>query len=237
LPGSRPPWSDQSRHAYGVLRRQKSIEQGIEPDAPLPIVLNVIARAPWIPAKLLRAGRVAEDALPVGLGVVIAILYLAPGIPTLPGGGVGKLAVAAALLLLAVRQTIVLRQRNGAVFDAREGHAAAEHALADNRRLSAELQARIDEMRALEPRLIEASKQKAVADLATSVAHQVNNPLTSVRGYAELLLAELPPGDAGRADLETIRAEALRASDIVKALLELAHGLPHGTATTEPDET
>ena len=88
-----------------------------------------------------------------------------------------------------------------------------------------------------EPRLVAASKQKAVADLATSVAHQVNNPLTSVLGYAELLLTELPPGGEGRAELETIRAEALRARDIVKALLELAHGFPSGAPPTEPDES
>jgi len=209
----------------------------MEPDARLPIVLSVTVRARSIPSTLLRAGRVAEDALPVGLGVVIAILYLVPGIPTLPGGAVGKLVVAATMLLLAVRQTIVLRQRNGALFEAREGHEAAEAALAENRRLSAELQARIDEMRAIEPRLVAASKQKAIADLATSVAHQVNNPLTSVLGYAELLLTELPPGGEGRAELETIRAEALRARDIVKALLELAHGFPSGAPPTEPDES
>ena len=115
----------------------------MEPDARLRIVLSVTVRARSIPSTLLRAGRVAEDALPVGLGVVIATLYLVPGIPTLPGGAVGKLVVAATMLLLAVRQTIVLRQRNGALFEAREDHEAAERALAENRRLSAELQARI----------------------------------------------------------------------------------------------
>lgn len=209
----------------------------MERDGALPILRSVTAPANRIPSTLLRAGRVAEDALPVGLGLVLAILFLAPGIPTLPGGAIGKLLVAATMLLLVVRQTMILRQRNGALLDAREGHEEVQRALADNRRLSAELQARIDEMRAIEPRLIEASKQKAVADLAASVAHQVNNPLTAVLGYAELLLTELPPGDEGRAELETIRAEALRARDIVQALLELAHGLPDAAPATQPDKT
>jgi signal transduction histidine kinase len=174
-------------------------------------------------STLRRASRVAEDALPVGLGVVVALLFLVPGLPAVPGGLAGKLVVAATMLLLVVRQTIALRRRNGALIDARDGHQEAERALTANRRLAAELQARIDEMREVETRLVEASKQKAVADLARSVAHDVNNPLTAVLGNAELLLSELPPGAEATEELETIRAEALRARDIVQALLDLAH--------------
>jgi signal transduction histidine kinase len=151
----------------------------------------VTIRVHRIQSTLLRAGRVAEDALPVGLGVVVAILFLVPGLPAVPGGGAGKLAVAATMLLLVVRQTVALRQRNEA-----------------------------------EARLIEASKQQAVGELATSVAHEVNNPLTAVLGNAELLLADLPPDSPQREELQTIRDEALRARDIVRALLELAHGAP-----------
>jgi signal transduction histidine kinase len=183
----------------------------------------VTVRTNRVQSTLLRAGRVAEDALPVGLGVVVAIFFLAPGVPAVPGGLAGKLVVAATMLLLVVRQTIILRQRNGALIDAREGHQEAERALTANRRLAAELQARIDNMRDVETRLVEASKQKAVADLARSVAHEVNNPLTAVLGNAELLLSELPPGAEATEELETIRAEALRARDIVQALLDRAH--------------
>jgi signal transduction histidine kinase len=183
----------------------------------------VTVRTNRVQSTLLRAGRVAEDALPVGLGVVVAVFFLAPGVPAVPGGLAGKLVVAATMLLLVVRQTIILRQRNGALIDAREGHQQAERALTANRRLAAELQARIDDMREVETRLVEASKQQAVADLARSVAHEVNNPLTAVLGNAELLLSELPPGAEATEELETIRAEALRARDIVQALLDLAH--------------
>jgi signal transduction histidine kinase len=183
----------------------------------------VTVRTNRVQSTLLRAGRVAEDALPVGLGVVVAVFFLAPGVPAVPGGLAGKLVVAATMLLLVVRQTIILRQRNGALIDAREGHQQAERALTANRRLAAELQARIDDMREVETRLVEASKQQAVADLARSVAHEVNNPLTAVLGNAELLLSELPPGAEATEELETIRVEALRARDIVQALHDLAH--------------
>src|SRR5690348_10730733 len=63
---------------------------------------------------------------------------------------------------------------------------------------------------------IAAARREATAELATRVAHEVNNPLTGVLGYAELALAALPPDDPVRADVETIRAEALRARAIVQ---------------------
>lgn len=203
------------------------------PAAP-PIVRSMAVRAHGIQSTLLRAARVAEDALPVGLGIIVAILFLVPAAPDVPGGMLGKLVVAATMLLLVFRQTIILRQRNGALIDARDGHQDAEQALADNRRLAAELEARIEAMRELEPRLIEAANQKAIAELATSVAHDVNNPLTAVLGNAELLLSELPPDGPGREELETIRLEAIRARDIVRALLELGHA-PAAAAPTSDE--
>jgi len=64
--------------------------------------------------------------------------------------------------------------------------------------------------------------RRAIADLAAAVAHEVNNPLTAVLGYAELLLAELPVDGHGRVELETIRDEAIRARAVVRALVDFA---------------
>jgi signal transduction histidine kinase len=58
------------------------------------------------------------------------------------------------------------------------------------------------------------------------VAHEVNNPLTGILGYAELLISELPDGDPRREEAAVIRDEAVRARSIVKALLEFARPRP-----------
>jgi signal transduction histidine kinase len=73
----------------------------------------------------------------------------------------------------------------------------------------------------IEGRLLTAS-HSTVVDLAAAVAHEINNPLTAVLGYAELLLAELPADAPTRRELETIRDEAMRARDVVRALVAVA---------------
>jgi signal transduction histidine kinase len=68
------------------------------------------------------------------------------------------------------------------------------------------------------------------------VAHEVNNPLTSVLGYTDLLLAELPAGSPQRADLEVIRSEADRAGAIVRSLLDFARPRSPRLASVDLEE-
>jgi signal transduction histidine kinase len=74
----------------------------------------------------------------------------------------------------------------------------------------------------VEARMLDASRQPTARDLAAVVAHEINNPLTAVLGYAELLLAEQPLDSPIRRELETIRDETLRARDIVRVLADVA---------------
>jgi signal transduction histidine kinase len=72
-----------------------------------------------------------------------------------------------------------------------------------------------------------------VGGLASALAHEVNNPLTGVLGYTELLLADLPAEGQGREELETIRSEALRARKIIRSLVEFARPRPPEQAPAE----
>jgi signal transduction histidine kinase len=78
------------------------------------------------------------------------------------------------------------------------------------------------EVERVQERLIQTSKRVAVGELAAMVAHEVNNPLTGILGFAELLLNELPEEDSRREEAVVIRTEAVRARTIIKALLEFA---------------
>jgi two-component system NtrC family sensor kinase len=85
-----------------------------------------------------------------------------------------------------------------------------------------ELQARVAAQVAAEQRLIQAAKLAAVGEMAAGVAHELNNPLTTIVGFAELVRDELPQGSTSRVDLETVLREALRARDVVRRLLDFS---------------
>jgi two-component system NtrC family sensor kinase len=70
-------------------------------------------------------------------------------------------------------------------------------------------------------RLFQSEKMASVGQLVSGVAHELNNPLTGIMGFAQLLLARGLDEDA-RHDAATIYGEAERASKIVQNLLSFA---------------
>ena len=85
-----------------------------------------------------------------------------------------------------------------------------------------------DQMRALElaqTRLVQSEKLAAIGELVAGVAHELNNPLTLIIGFAELLRRSPVSGEA-RQDLEKIVAQSRRAAGIVRSLLDFARQRP-----------
>jgi two-component system, cell cycle sensor histidine kinase and response regulator CckA len=72
---------------------------------------------------------------------------------------------------------------------------------------------------AREEQLRQAHKMEAVGRLAGGVAHDFNNVLTAILGYAELLLDQFDDSDPRRADVVEIRRSADRAASLTRQLL------------------
>ena len=77
----------------------------------------------------------------------------------------------------------------------------------------------VTDRRQLEDQLRQAQKMEAIGRLAGGIAHDLNNALTAIAGYAQLALGQLEVEHSARADVEEIRRAAERAGSVTGQLL------------------
>jgi signal transduction histidine kinase len=103
----------------------------------------------------------------------------------------------------------------------------------ENARLYDGVTRKMGELRETQAQLIQAAKLAAIGEMAAQVAHEINNPLTSVLGFASLLVEQLPAGSPLHADAGLIMTEASRARDIVRDLLDFSRRRPFFPQATD----
>ncbi len=79
-----------------------------------------------------------------------------------------------------------------------------------------------EQRRQLEERLARSQKMESLGLLAGGVAHDLNNVLSGIVSYPELMLMDLPAGDPLRKPVEGIQRSGQKAAAIVQDLLALA---------------
>lgn len=87
-----------------------------------------------------------------------------------------------------------------------------------------------EEQKKLQAQLQRAEKMESFGTLAGGVAHDLNNILSGIVSYPDLLLMKIPEGSPLKAPIETIKKSGQKASAIVQDLLTLAR---RGVKTTE----
>lgn len=96
----------------------------------------------------------------------------------------------------------------------------------ENAKLYKELKEKMDELKNTQDQLIRSAKLAAIGELAANVAHEINNPLTGVLGYASLMLSSQDTAPSQRQMLEIIEKETIRARATVRNLLDFSKPKP-----------
>jgi len=71
-------------------------------------------------------------------------------------------------------------------------------------------------------RLVQTARLTAMGELAAAVAHQINNPLTTIMVDSEMMLLDEPPGSRNYRSIESIHRAGKRAVGVAKRLLAIA---------------
>ncbi|MBB5349618.1 PAS domain S-box-containing protein [Desulfoprunum benzoelyticum] len=92
----------------------------------------------------------------------------------------------------------------------------------------------ISDRHALEEQLRRAQKMKAIGLMAGGVAHDLNNILSGVINYPELMLLDLPGNSPLRRPLQAIRKSGMQAAEVVSDLLTVARGVAAVKVVIDP---
>jgi signal transduction histidine kinase len=100
---------------------------------------------------------------------------------------------------------------------------ALQGALAvENSRLYEGVKQQMSELKQTQAQLVQSTKLAAIGELAANIAHEINNPLTTVLGFASFIAERLKADDPMREEMTLIQDEASRARDIVRDLLQFS---------------
>lgn len=102
-----------------------------------------------------------------------------------------------------------------------------------SRTLERRVEERTHELRETQGQLMRSEKLASLGKMAAGVAHEINNPLTSILLNAHLLLESLGDGDEAREALTLIADETSRAAAIVNGLLDFARMTPAQEVRTD----
>ncbi len=95
-----------------------------------------------------------------------------------------------------------------------------------NASLYTDLKEKMLELKSTQQQLVHSSKMAAIGELAANVAHEINNPLTSVLGYTTYLLKTVDLAESPKRMLGMMEQETLRVRKIIRNLLDFSRPKP-----------
>jgi two-component system NtrC family sensor kinase len=88
--------------------------------------------------------------------------------------------------------------------------------------LEQRVEERTEELKKAQNQLVQSEKMASLGMMAAGIAHEINNPLTTILINSHLLLEDSDYSSSGREELQLVADEATRCGKIVKGLLDFA---------------
>jgi len=96
----------------------------------------------------------------------------------------------------------------------------------DRARLLARAEQSVENLQRLQAQMVQTEKLVSLGQLAAGAAHEINNPLTAILGYSDLLADDTSLPDKARGVASKIRDQARRTKTLVGNLLSFARQVP-----------
>jgi signal transduction histidine kinase len=87
-------------------------------------------------------------------------------------------------------------------------------------------QASVESLRRLQNQLVQSEKLSSLGQLAAGAAHEINNPLTAILGFTDVLESDRALAPRHRHLVEKVRAQAVRTKSLITSLLSFARQVP-----------
>jgi signal transduction histidine kinase len=96
----------------------------------------------------------------------------------------------------------------------------------DRVRLLAQSERSVENLQRLQAQIVQSEKLVSLGQLAAGAAHEINNPLTAILGFSDLLADDLTLPEKARNTASKIREQARRTKTLVGNLLSFARQVP-----------
>lgn len=204
--------ADELRHTKDFLERliDSSVDAIIAADMQGRVILfNKGAEAVLgYPAQEALAGMTTRQMYPKGVPERIMAQLRSPDF-----GGRGRLSMCRQDLVNRTGELVPVNMTASILYEG--GREVATVGIFTDLRDRMQLERKLSDV---ETRLEESEKSAVIVALAGTAAHELNQPLTSVMGYAELLKRKLKPEDFAYRPVDIIYREAERMAEIVRKI-------------------
>jgi two-component system, cell cycle sensor histidine kinase and response regulator CckA len=215
------------RHAEEALRESEEEYRVLFESSPLPKFVYDLDTLRFLAVNdaAVRTYGYSRDEL-----IAMTVLDIRP--PEDRPGAVGRVQNSALEGSIGIRRH---QKKDGIPFDVEiHAHTFAPDAAGRRRRLIVAQD--VTERKRLEEQLRQAQKMEAVGRLAGGVAHDFNNILSVILSYGEMLLADLPPGEPMRDDVDEIAKAGRRAVNLTRQLLSFSRQQVLEPRVLEPND-